>query len=262
MLLRQTITTTRGRHNHLLSTTARLSQRHDAARSTTRAGVTANIIIINRRQNYSSLLFWRNSNSLISAPPPAVLVAKASSCSSSLQQQQRQYYGKQSNDYYKSTNQAAFTTTAAFLTAAMATAAAASSRNDDDSTIAFNSTQFCSSNNISGKNICHCEAATTNKESQSAKLTATSSTTPYNNEDDNEQDNLPTYTMSQVANFNGQLSPSNPNKRIWMSYGGLVYDVTEFVANHPGGSEKILMGAGGAIEPYWYCEFVLIDGLT
>jgi len=132
----------------------------------------------------------------------------------------------------------------------MATAAAASSRNDDDdSTIAFNSTQFCSSNNISSKNVCHCEAATTNKESQSAKLTAT---TPYNNNEDDNEDNLPTYTMSQVANFNGQLSPSNPNKRIWMSYGGLVYDVTEFVANHPGGSEKILMGAGGAIEPYWY----------
>ena len=143
----------------------------------------------------------------------------------------------------------------------MATAGAASSRNDDDSTIAFNSTQFCSSNNISSssKNICHCEAATTNKESQSAKLTATSSTTPYNNNEDDNEDNLPTYTMSQVANFNGQLSPSNPNKRIWMSYGGLVYDVTEFVANHPGGSEKILMGAGGAIEPYWYCEFVLMD---
>ena len=257
MLLRQTITTTRGRHNHLLTKTARLSQRrHDAARSTTRAGVTANIII-NRRQKYSSLLFWRNSNSLISAPPPAVLAAKASSCSSSLQQQ-RQYYGNQSNDYYKSTNQAAFTTTAALMTAAMATVGAAtSSRNDDDSTIAFNSTQFCSSNNISSsKNICHCEATAISKESQSAKLTATSSTTPYNINEDDEDNLLPTYTMSQVANFNGQLSPSNPNKRIWMSYGGLVYDVTEFVANHPGGSEKILMGAGGAIEPYWYCEFI------
>ena len=33
-----------------------------------------------------------------------------------------------------------------------------------------------------------------------------------------------------------------------------MYDVTEFIANHPGGSEKILMAAGGAIEPYWYCE--------
>ncbi len=30
--------------------------------------------------------------------------------------------------------------------------------------------------------------------------------------------------------------------------------MTEFIANHPGGSEKILMGAGGAIERYWYCE--------
>ena len=29
-----------------------------------------------------------------------------------------------------------------------------------------------------------------------------------------------------------------------------VYDVTEFVAQHPGG-EKILIGAGGPIEPFW-----------
>ena len=28
------------------------------------------------------------------------------------------------------------------------------------------------------------------------------------------------------------------------SYGGVVYDVTNFVANHPGGSEKILLAAG------------------
>jgi cytochrome b involved in lipid metabolism len=33
-----------------------------------------------------------------------------------------------------------------------------------------------------------------------------------------------------------------------------VYDVTDFVANHPGGQEKILLAAGGAIEPYWHCK--------
>ena len=29
-----------------------------------------------------------------------------------------------------------------------------------------------------------------------------------------------------------------------------VYDVTDFVGSHPGGN-KILMAAGGAIEPFW-----------
>ncbi len=30
-----------------------------------------------------------------------------------------------------------------------------------------------------------------------------------------------------------------------------VYDITEFVAMHPGGAAKILMAAGGPVEPFW-----------
>jgi cytochrome b involved in lipid metabolism len=61
---------------------------------------------------------------------------------------------------------------------------------------------------------------------------------------------LPTYTSAQVAMRNGK----NIAEKVWMSYGGYVYDVTDFVGNHPGGSEKILLAAGGAIEPHWHCE--------
>jgi cytochrome b involved in lipid metabolism len=44
----------------------------------------------------------------------------------------------------------------------------------------------------------------------------------------------PIYTSEQVAENDG-----TDGKPVWMSYGGVVYDVTEFVANHPGGSEKV-----------------------
>lgn len=37
---------------------------------------------------------------------------------------------------------------------------------------------------------------------------------------------------------------------VWVTYGGGVYDITEFVAMHPGG-DKILLAAGGALEPFW-----------
>jgi cytochrome b involved in lipid metabolism len=37
---------------------------------------------------------------------------------------------------------------------------------------------------------------------------------------------------------------------IWMSYNGGVYDLTDFVDGHPGG-DKILLAAGGPIEPFW-----------
>ncbi|XP_076012857.1 sulfite oxidase, mitochondrial [Genypterus blacodes] len=38
--------------------------------------------------------------------------------------------------------------------------------------------------------------------------------------------------------------------RVWVTYKGGVYDITDFVAMHPGG-DKIMLAAGGAIEPFW-----------
>lgn len=58
---------------------------------------------------------------------------------------------------------------------------------------------------------------------------------------------LPVYTAKQVARNNG-----DNDTPIWMTYGGIIYDVTDFIQNHPGGSEKILMAAGSALEPYWH----------
>lgn len=60
-------------------------------------------------------------------------------------------------------------------------------------------------------------------------------------------DALPEYSSKDIAQFNGQI-----DKKVYMSYGGLVYDVTHFIANHPGGAEKIMMAAGSAVEPFWY----------
>lgn len=38
---------------------------------------------------------------------------------------------------------------------------------------------------------------------------------------------------------------------IWVSYQDGVYDITEFIKVHPGGSDKLMMAAGGAIDPFW-----------
>ena len=38
---------------------------------------------------------------------------------------------------------------------------------------------------------------------------------------------------------------------IWVTYQHNVYDITEFVEGHPGGPSKIMLAAGGAVEPYW-----------
>jgi hypothetical protein len=53
-------------------------------------------------------------------------------------------------------------------------------------------------------------------------------------------DTLPVYESDFVAQHNGE-----DGTRIWMTYGGIVYDVTDFIPNHPGGSEQIMKAAGG-----------------
>lgn len=55
---------------------------------------------------------------------------------------------------------------------------------------------------------------------------------------------LPTYTLAQVATH------KNKQKRIWVTYKNGVYDITDYVSSHPGGS-KILLAAGGSMEPFW-----------
>ncbi len=57
---------------------------------------------------------------------------------------------------------------------------------------------------------------------------------PSADEHESEMQKHPVYTSDQVAENDG-----TNGKPVWMSYGGVVYDVTEFIANHPGGSEKV-----------------------
>lgn len=38
---------------------------------------------------------------------------------------------------------------------------------------------------------------------------------------------------------------------IWVTYKEGVYDITNFVKKHPGGQGKIMMAAGGSIDPFW-----------
>lgn len=53
------------------------------------------------------------------------------------------------------------------------------------------------------------------------------------------------YTKADVAKH------KSASTGIWVSYGPNVYDITQFVEQHPGGA-KILLGAGKAIDPYWH----------
>lgn len=48
-----------------------------------------------------------------------------------------------------------------------------------------------------------------------------------------------------------EIEKHNNEDDIWVSYQGKVYNITEFVSNHPGGKEKLLQAAGGPLEPYW-----------
>lgn len=55
---------------------------------------------------------------------------------------------------------------------------------------------------------------------------------------------LPTYNISEVSKH------SSKDVGIWVIYKEGVYDISEFVDKHPGG-DKIMMAAGGSVEPFW-----------
>lgn len=59
-----------------------------------------------------------------------------------------------------------------------------------------------------------------------------------------EIDNLPFYSLKEIETHNSK------EKRIWVIYKAGVYDVTDFVEEHPGGN-KILLAAGSSVEPFW-----------
>lgn len=56
---------------------------------------------------------------------------------------------------------------------------------------------------------------------------------------------LPVFTLDEV------MQHTSSETRIWVTYGQGVYDITEFVSQHPGGPEKISMAAGTSVEPFW-----------
>lgn len=56
---------------------------------------------------------------------------------------------------------------------------------------------------------------------------------------------LPRYTRKEVAKH------KKPEDRVWVTYKDGVYDITDFLAQHPGGIEKISLAAGASVEPFW-----------
>ncbi|XP_015602950.1 probable sulfite oxidase, mitochondrial isoform X2 [Cephus cinctus] len=59
------------------------------------------------------------------------------------------------------------------------------------------------------------------------------------------REDLKTYTMEEIGRHD------NKRTGIWIVYKHGVYDITDFVEKHPGGSDKIMMAAGASIEPFW-----------
>lgn len=56
---------------------------------------------------------------------------------------------------------------------------------------------------------------------------------------------LKTYNLEEVGKHD------NKENHIWVTFKQGVYDITDFIEKHPGGSSKILMAAGSSIEPFW-----------
>ena len=49
--------------------------------------------------------------------------------------------------------------------------------------------------------------------------------------------------------------------RVWVTFKDGVYDITDFIPLHPG-STKLLMAAGGSVEPFWAMYAVHLNNPT
>lgn len=55
---------------------------------------------------------------------------------------------------------------------------------------------------------------------------------------------LPSYSLEEVVKH------GSVKDRVWVTYGQGVYDITDYIDKHPGG-DKIMLAAGGSVEPFW-----------
>lgn len=56
---------------------------------------------------------------------------------------------------------------------------------------------------------------------------------------------LADYSLSEIQKH------TSPEVGFWVHYHCGVYDISKFVDHHPGGKERLLLAAGGSLEPYW-----------
>ena len=66
----------------------------------------------------------------------------------------------------------------------------------------------------------------------------------YNNSKKSDSKNTKEYTYKEIKSHNKEGD-------VWVTYKNGVYDVSNFLNNHPGGKDKLLLAAGTSIEPYW-----------
>ena len=65
---------------------------------------------------------------------------------------------------------------------------------------------------------------------------------------------MKTYTRSEVSKH------KDTKDGIWITFKNGVYDITDFVEQHPGGASKIMLAAGGAVDPFWNLYQQHFDG--
>lgn len=65
-------------------------------------------------------------------------------------------------------------------------------------------------------------------------------------------------SSSSTSTPDSTAAAADDDQRLFVTYRCGVYDVTEFLSQHPGGVKRLLLAAGGDIEPFWR-QFTLHD---
>jgi len=78
-----------------------------------------------------------------------------------------------------------------------------------------------------------------------AAVAANTSSRPRPQVSCQDSSNWPIYSREEVSKH------ASREDGVWVTYKDGVYDITKFIINHPGGTDKIMLAAGKAIDPFW-----------
>lgn len=102
---------------------------------------------------------------------------------------------------------------------------------------------------LSGMNWDKKDSDKNNSKTSTTMTSSTTSSMQTSNSNSSNTSNTSMTSGSSKTYSEAEVAKNNSKSSCWVSYKGIVYDVTSYISKHPGGDD-ILKACGGSLEKY------------